>query len=105
MILFDIFLSGPNQMRGCRKPQCVWQSIHNYPNTGPMKLRSRSSRTTPPFGSIKQILFQLIASRIIDIQFDQNENDIILGLHKANDTSTELAMNVDELWDNLNLST
>ena len=60
----------------------------------------------PPLGTIKQILFQLIASQIIDIQFDQNENDIILALHKANDTTTELAMNVDELWDNLsNLST
>ena len=104
-VLFDIFLSGPNQMTGRRTPQCVWRSIRNYPNAGPMILRSCSSRTTPPLGSMKRILFQLIASRIIDIQFDQNENDILLGLHKANDTSTELAMNVNALWDNLNLYT
>ena len=50
-------------------------------------------------------MFQLIALQVIDIQFDQNENDIILGLGKANDTTTELAMNVDALWDHLNLST
>ena len=69
-----------------------------------MILRSRSSRTTPPLGTIKKIMFQLIASRIIDIQLDStNENDVILGLGKATQTSTELAMNVDTFWDNIKL--
>ena len=72
-----------------------------------MILRSRSSRTTPPLGTIKKIMFQLIASRIIDIQFDTNENDVILGLGKANEATncTELAMNEDTFWNNLNLCT
>ena len=104
-IMFDIFLCGPNHMTDGRKPQCLWPSIHNYLNSSPMILRSCSSQTTPPLGTIKRIMFQLIASQIIDIQFDQNEKDVILGIGKANDTTTELAMNVDALWDNLNLST
>ena len=66
-----------------------------------MLLRSRSSRMTAPLGTIKKILFQLIASQIVDIQFDTNENDILLGLGKANETGTELAMNVDTFWDNI----
>ena len=100
-ILFEIFLCGPNQITDRRTPQCVWRSIRNYPNSGPMILRSRSSRTIPPLGTIKKILFQLIASRIVDIQFDTNENDILLGLGKANEIGTELAMNVDTFWDNI----
>ena len=66
-----------------------------------MLLRSRSSRMTAPLGTIKKILFQLIASQIVDIQFDTNKNDILLGLGKANETGTELAMNVDTFWDNI----
>ena len=61
-ILFDIFLCGPNQITDRRTPMCVWRSIRNYPNSGTLLLRSRSSRTTPPLGTIKKILFQLIAS-------------------------------------------
>ena len=60
-----------------------------------MILRSRSSQTAPPLGTIKKIMFQLIASRIKDIQFDTNKKEVLLGLGKANDTTTELAMNVD----------
>ena len=94
-ILFDIFLCGPNQITERRTPQRVWQSIYNYPNSGP----------TPPLGTIKKIMFQLIASKIIDIQFDTNENEVLLGLGKANDTTTELAMNVDSFWDTVKIST
>jgi len=97
-ILFDIFLCGPHQITERRTPQRVWRSIRNYPNSGPMILKSRSSKTIPPLGTIKKIMFQLIASRIIDIQFDTNENEVLLGLRKANDTNTELAMNVDSFW-------
>ena len=105
-ILFGIYLCGPHQMTGRHTPPCVWRSIYNYPNAGQILLRSCSSRTTPLFRTIKRILmYQLIASCIIDIQFDQNENDILLGLGRANETTTELAMNVDSFWDNLNLST
>ena len=50
-------------------------------------------------------MLQSIALQIIDIQFDPNKNDVILGLGKANDKTIELAMNVDRFWDNLNLST
>ena len=39
---------------------------------------------------------------MVDIQFDTNENDILLGLGKANDNGTELAMNVDKFWENIN---
>ena len=67
-----------------------------------MILRSHSSRTTPPLGTIKKILFQLISLQIVDIQFDTNENDILLGLGKANKTGKQLAMNVDTFWDNIN---
>ena len=75
--------------------------MRNFPNSGPLILRSRSSRTTPPLGTIKKILFQLIASRIVNIQFDTNENGILLGLSKASDNSTELAMNVDTFWEHI----
>ena len=103
-ILFEIFLCSPNQITDRRTPHCVWRSIRNYLSSGPLILRSRSGRTTPPLGTIKKILFQLIASQIVDIQFYTNENDILfMGLGKANDTGTELAMNVDKFWDNINL--
>ena len=100
-ILFDIFLCGPNQIKDRRTPQCVWRSIRDYPNSGPMLLRSRSRKTQPPLGTIKKIMFQLIASQIIDIQFDTVENEVLLGLSKANDATTELAMNVDTFWDSV----
>ena len=64
-----------------------------------MLLRPRSSRTIPPLGTIKKIMFQLIASRIIDIQFDTIENEVLLGLGKANNAATESAMNVDKFLD------
>ena len=88
--LSDIFLCGPNQITDRRTPQCVWRSIRNCLNSGPMILRSRYSQTTPPLGTIKKIMFQLIASpRIIDIQFDTTkENDVILGLGKATQITT-----------------
>ena len=105
-ILFDTFLCGPNQITERRTPQRVWRLIHNYPNSGPMILRSHSSRTTPPLvGTIKKIMFQLIASKIIDIQIYTNENEVLLGLQKADDTNTELAMNVDSFWDTVKIST
>ena len=44
------------------------------------------------------IMFQLIASQIIDIQFDTIENEVLLGLGEANGTTTELAMTVDTFW-------
>ena len=50
-------------------------------------------------------MFQLIASQIIDIQFDTIENEVLLGLGKANDASTELAMNVDTFWDTVKIFT
>ena len=100
-ILFEIFLCGPNQITDRRTPMCVWRSIRNYPNSGRIILKSRSRRT-PALGTIKKILFQLIASRIVDIQFNTNENDILLGLGKANETGTELAMNVDTFWNDIN---
>ena len=47
-------------------------------------------------------MLQLIALRIMHIQLDTDENDILLGLGKVNEiTSTELAMNVDTFWDNI----
>ena len=105
-ILFNIFLCGPNQITDRCTPQCVWQSIRNYPNSEPMILRSLSNRTTTTLGTIKKIMFQLIASQIIDIQFDTNENDILLGLGKVEEIGTEMAiMNVDTFWDNINSST
>ena len=70
-----------------------------------MLLRSRSDKTVPPLGTIKKIIFQLIASQIIDIQFDTIENEVILGLAKAKNTTTELAMNVDSYWDTVKIFT
>ena len=40
-ILFEIFLCGPNQITDRRTPMCVWRSIRNFPNSGPLILRSR----------------------------------------------------------------
>ena len=64
-------------------------------------LNSPDHRTVPPPGTVKKILFQLIACGIMDIQFDQTENDILIGLSKANEDSTDLAMNVDNFWDDI----
>ena len=33
MILFDIFLCGPNQITDHHTPQCAWRSYRNYPNS------------------------------------------------------------------------
>ena len=102
-ILFDIFISGPNQITDRRTPQCVWDRICKYPNSGPLIFRSRESQNLTPLGTIKKVLFQLIASRIVDIQFDLQDNDIILGLARSNPSSTEMAMNIDSFFDDLKL--
>ena len=100
-ILFDISVCGPNQITDRRTPQCVWRSIRNYPNARPLILRSRESRTVPTLGTIKKILFQLIASQIVYIQFDSKENEVILGPGRATQNSTEMAMNIDSFWDDI----
>ena len=51
----------------------------------------------PTLGTIKKILFQLIASQIVYIQFDSKENEVILGPGRATQNSTEMAMNIDIL--------
>lgn len=101
-VLFDLFISGDNQITERRTPQCVWRSIRNYPNVGILLVRSRDSRTVPPLGTIKKILLQLISARIVDIQYDSKEDDVLLGLGRASLTSTDLAMNVDTFWKQVN---
>ena len=46
---------------------------------------------------------QLITSRIVDIQFDPEENDVILGPAKSSPSSTEMAMKIDSFWDDMKL--
>ena len=55
----------------------------------------------PTLGTIKKILFQLIASQIVYIQFDSKENEVILGPGRATQNSTEMAMNIDSFWDDI----
>ena len=103
-ILFDIFISGPNQITDRRTPQCVWDCIRKYPNSGPLIFRSCESRNLPPLGTIKKVMFQLITSRIIQIQFDMEQNDIVLSLASPGERSTEMAMNsIDSFWDDMKL--
>jgi hypothetical protein len=58
----------------------------------------------PQLGTIKKILFQLITSKIIDIQYDTKEDDVLLGLGRADEDSTEMAMNKDSFWNDINTS-
>jgi hypothetical protein len=57
----------------------------------------------PPLGTINKILLQLISARIVDIQYDSKEDDVLLlGLGRASLTSIDLAMNVDTFWKQVN---
>ena len=53
--------------------------------------------------AIKKIVFQLIAFRIIDLKYDEDQSEIILGLARCHAKSTDLAMNSDTFWNEMQL--
>ena len=53
--------------------------------------------------AIKKIVFQLIAFRIIDLKYDEDQSEIILCLARCNTKSTDLAMNSDTFWNEMQL--
>lgn len=62
--------------------------------------KGRNIHLTP--GVIKEVLFYNKIDQFL-LQFDTQENDIILGLAHSNLSSTETAINIDLFWDDMKL--
>ena len=65
-------------------------------------LKSKAT-TKVPLGTVKKILFQLIAFNVIDLTFNEETTETTFSLGKLNSESTELAMNADERWNEMKL--
>ena len=65
-------------------------------------LKAKASATIK-VSDVKKIIFQLIAFRIIDLKYDDEQSEIILGLARCHNNSTDLAMNSDTFWNEMQL--
>ena len=96
--LFDIFISGSNICT----PQHVCECLRDYPDFGVNVLKAKA-KSKIQVSAIKKIVFQLIAFHIIDLKYNEDQSEIILCLARCNTKSTDLAMNSDTFWNEMQL--
>ena len=86
--LFDIFIGGSNICT----PQHVCECLRDYPDFGVNVLKAKANSK-----------IKVIDIHIIDLKYDEDQSEIILGLARCHDKSTDLVMNTNTIWNEMQL--
>jgi Superfamily II DNA helicase len=70
-VLFHLFAVGPHNINGKRTVSTVVKALCNYPQVNMLVFCSSSTRVQPQ--KLKQVLFMVIASGIVDLFIDNHE--------------------------------
>ena len=105
LIIFDVFAGG-NAINGKHTVKNVFDAICNYPDSSKHLFSSRSTKKTS-VGVVHKVLFILIASGIIDLEY-KTENDreaahVVLCLAKVGALNPQRCLMVNVYWNHINL--
>ena len=105
LVVFDVFAGG-NAINGKHTMENVSDAIRNYPDSSKHLFSSRSTKK-PSLGAVHKVLFVLIASGIINLEYktedDREAAHVVLCLAKVGALNPQRCLMVDRYWSNINL--
>jgi hypothetical protein len=79
----------------------VSKSIIDYPHVNSLLFNSRRRNVQP--GTVKKVIFILIATEIIELSYNDDSIHVSLGKSRViSNSQTDLAMNEDSYWHMIN---